>query len=327
MLDEPSCFFPSEFENMSQYNEADWVPACTGPLSQITYSMDNSYLTPQMSCADPASFPATPAISRPRSSAGIFAPELDTLHRPRSHSTGMYPSPVDSYAFSHNALGIKQGAVEDLTFSNASYMRSPTGLATRSPTPYHGPMAVPELNVTSTGMNPIPIAPNPAGLQKMSSLKRGRDDDAAETAPKRRRRSSLNTATFELSDEERLLLRLKDEVNLPWKDIALRFQLELGKSHQVPALQMRYKRLRERLRGWTEPDVQALQQARDYWEKFKWDIIATKMLDFGCGEKWPAKYCIRKWEELHPERDASRERGAGAGSDHGSPEAFTPRPL
>lgn len=24
------------------------------------------------------------------------------------------------------------------------------------------------------------------------------------------------------------------------------------------------------------------------------------MLDFGAAEKWPAKYCERKWEELHP---------------------------
>ena len=69
--------------------------------------------------------------------------------------------------------------------------------------------------------------------------------------------------------------------------------------------------------------VDALQQARDYWEKFKWDIIATKMLDYGCGEKWPAKYCLRKWEELHPELDM---RGERTGSGDGSPELLTPRP-
>jgi hypothetical protein len=26
------------------------------------------------------------------------------------------------------------------------------------------------------------------------------------------------------------------------------------------------------------------------------------MLDFGASERWPAKYCARKWEELHPGR-------------------------
>jgi hypothetical protein len=29
------------------------------------------------------------------------------------------------------------------------------------------------------------------------------------------------------------------------------------------------------------------------------------MLEFGAQEKWPAKYCERKWEELHPETAAS----------------------
>lgn len=26
------------------------------------------------------------------------------------------------------------------------------------------------------------------------------------------------------------------------------------------------------------------------------------MLDFGASERWPAKYCARKWEEMHPGR-------------------------
>ena len=28
------------------------------------------------------------------------------------------------------------------------------------------------------------------------------------------------------------------------------------------------------------------------------------MLDYGATERWPAKHCARKWEELHPERVA-----------------------
>ena len=52
----------------------------------------------------------------------------------------------------------------------------------------------------------------------------------------------------ELDEEGLLLLKLKDEENLPWRDIAIRFQTDLGKSYEIPALQMRYKRLRERTR-------------------------------------------------------------------------------
>ena len=104
-------------------------------------------------------------------------------------------------------------------------------------------------------LKPVPIAPNPVGL---SHFKRGREEEShADASPKRTRRSSLNTPILELTEKEGLLLRLKDEINLPWKDIALRFQLELGKSHQVPALQMRYKRLHERLRVWTETNVRS----------------------------------------------------------------------
>lgn len=227
-------------------------------MNQISYCVDGSYLTPQMSCADPASYPATPATSRPRSSAGFYAQDVESLNRPRSQSAGLYNAPhMDEFTFTSNAMGIKHDLVEDLhyTQSPTSVMRSPLP-SNRSQAPYYPNMAGPELSINTSRLNPIPIAPNPAGLQRINTLKRGRDEESPTDAmPKRRRRSSLNTPNFELTEEERLLLRLKDEINLPWKDIALRFQLELGKSHQVPALQMRYKRLRERLRVWTDNDV------------------------------------------------------------------------
>lgn len=36
------------------------------------------------------------------------------------------------------------------------------------------------------------------------------------------------------------------------------------------------------------------------------------MLDFGSTERWPAKYCARKWEELHPDCFASIPRAQPA---------------
>lgn len=91
----------------------------------------------------------------------------------------------------------------------------------------------------------------------------------------------MNPPTPELSDEDRLLLRLKDEEHVSWKDIASRFQSELGKVYQVPALQMRLKRLRERLRVWSDADVQALRLAHEHWERHKFEIIASKVSDSG----------------------------------------------
>ena len=88
-------------------------------------------------------------------------------------------------------------------------------------------------------------------------MKRMRDeeDQYSEYGQKKRKRAPSNAGPIELNEEEQLLLKLKEEENLPWKDIAVRFQTDLGKSYQVPALQMRFKRLRERMRTWTETDV------------------------------------------------------------------------
>ncbi|KAF2093706.1 hypothetical protein NA57DRAFT_20664, partial [Rhizodiscina lignyota] len=128
------------------------------------------------------------------------------------------------------------------------------------------------------------------------------DDDTSSDGPTKRRRRSpppINTSSPELSDEDRLLLRLKDEEHVSWKDIAARFQTDLGKVYQVPALQMRLKRLRERLRVWTEADISALRMAHEYWERNKFEIIAAKMIEFGATEKWSPRQCSRKWQEMN----------------------------
>jgi hypothetical protein len=135
----------------------------------------------------------------------------------------------------------------------------------------------------------------------MAAQKRKRDEEehheSTTTAGKRRKRTS-SVASADLSEDDRFLVQLKEKDQLPWKDIANRFQSDLGKNFQVAALQMRYKRLREKFREWHDEDVSALRQAHEHWEKYKWDIIADKMRDFGIGERWPARHCARKWQEL-----------------------------
>lgn len=93
----------------------------------------------------------------------------------------------------------------------------------------------------------------------MNALKRMREDEEySEYGQKKRKRAPSTSGPVELNEEEPALRKLKEEENLPWKDIAIRFQTDLGKSYQVPALQMRFKRLRERMRTWTETDVSRL---------------------------------------------------------------------
>jgi methylphosphotriester-DNA--protein-cysteine methyltransferase len=109
--------------------------------------------------------------------------------------------------------------------------------------------------------------------------KRSREDDEFSEQAKRRKRSETNASstTIELGEEDKLLIQLKDEDGMPWKDIAARFQSDLGKTYQIPALQMRLKRLRERMRVWTETDVRALRMAHEYWVQSKFDIISQKV--------------------------------------------------
>lgn len=146
------------------------------------------------------------------------------------------------------------------------------------------------------------LAPQPLEIPRSNTLKRSRDDEEDATDDsKRRKRSDSNTSThFELGEEDKLLLQLKEEESMPWKDIAARFQTDLGKSYQIPALQMRLKRLRERMRVWTEADVRALRMAHEYWTQNKFEIISQKMLEFGAQEKWTARQCARKYAEIEP---------------------------
>jgi hypothetical protein len=123
-----------------------------------------------------------------------------------------------------------------------------------------------------------PIAPQITDITNQLTAKRQRDEEEAVQESKRRRRSESNTsAQPELSDEDKLLLKLKDEDAIPWKDIAARFQAELGKTYQIPALQMRLKRLRERLRVWSDTDLKALRMAHEFWTQNKYDIISQKV--------------------------------------------------
>lgn len=122
---------------------------------------------------------------------------------------------------------------------------------------YGGDFGTAATTMSPVRAGPVPIAPDPVGLRQMNALKRMREEeeDYSDLYQKRRKRVPSQSGPVELNEEEQLLLKLKEEENLPWKDIAVRFQRDLGKSYQVPALQMRFKRLRERMRTWTETDV------------------------------------------------------------------------
>jgi hypothetical protein len=116
-------------------------------------------------------------------------------------------------------------------------------------------------------------------MQQLNSARHRRNDEELDW-PSAKRHKSIPTSPspqIELSDEDRLLLKLKDEDGLSWRDIQARFLEELGQEHNQPALQMRINRLRRRLQVWTDVDVEALRRAHDYWMENKFDIISSKV--------------------------------------------------
>ncbi|KAF1809341.1 hypothetical protein P152DRAFT_476475 [Eremomyces bilateralis CBS 781.70] len=147
------------------------------------------------------------------------------------------------------------------------------------------------------------IAPNPNGLQQLHARKRKASVDEYDSPPVKRKRQTPPPLAGDMTEEDRLLVKLKDEDGLAWKDIAARFHSEFGKLYQVPALQMRLKRLREKMRLWTDVDLHALRMAYEYWERNKFEIISAKMAEFGAMEKWTPKQCSRKWHSIQTGSD------------------------
>ncbi|KAI9821047.1 MAG: hypothetical protein M1827_003780 [Pycnora praestabilis] len=140
---------------------------------------------------------------------------------------------------------------------------APTQLLALPQSPYRFDTAGSNLGHPPKRTKLVPIAPHPVGLQKLHALKRSRSEvsdshDPAELQlSKRRKRSPSLTppSNFNLSKEDNLLIQLREYENLPWKDIALRFEVEVGKVYKVATLQMRYHRLRLRIKMWTDTDV------------------------------------------------------------------------
>lgn len=191
------------------------------------------------------------------------------IERPRS-SPSTFGPPSNEIPWPENPLGIR--------FPVAEPQMMTTGINTAS---YHAPAAEfttpspPQRRSSADTQRYYPsLAPNPAGLGSKRRQEQEEEETMLRSNSKRRKR----TPSLEhLNDEERLLISLKEEEALPWKEIAARFSIQLGQSITVATLQMRYLRLRQRFRNWEERDIEALRQAHDYWEKCKWEIISAKV--------------------------------------------------
>lgn len=247
------------FSPVSQYSKTSEVPQ-----PEFVRHSEEPYAEPKPATEAPGSHLQSDSNTpnRPRSSPSTFVPNQQTA------------GPVE-YPWTMNPLGISTPGMHEHYYSSPTYppLRDRSPRFSEPAMDLHGDMIAPQPRRMYA-----PIAPHPSG-PRTSAPKRSRDDDEdpSEHAKRRKRSDSNTNMTIELGEEDRLLIKLKDEESMPWKDIAARFQSDLGKTYQIPALQMRLKRLRERMRVWTEADVKALRMAHEYWVQSKFDIISQKV--------------------------------------------------
>jgi hypothetical protein len=142
----------------------------------------------------------------------------------------------------------------------------------------------PRINQSYLGHNQAPVllsTPNPLSLRAVSkddgkdyrhgslqpvspsSTTHSSFAESIGPLPSRRKRKPLRDSqdgevvlSGEMTPEEQILMQLTAQENLPWKEVAARFKEQTGKAMKVPALQMRKKRLVERLRVWTPNEVE-----------------------------------------------------------------------
>ena len=250
--------YPSKVMNPHQFPEPDWNH--NSPLDRSTYQPKplhpfTNFQEPLLSQTSLAEY-ASPTYSAPHRPPPIqvshIPNQLLPLSRPKSSPSTFGPN-VEDLLFTENPFRMKQEDYPPPIFT----MSPQASHSNKANSPYYPteyPVSNPSQSPSRT--RPVPIAPDPIGLSNINAMKRAREDEEySDYGQKKRKRAPSQSGPVELNDEEQLLLKLKEEENLPWKDIAVRFQTDLGKSYQVPALQMRFKRLRERMRTWTDTDV------------------------------------------------------------------------
>ncbi|KAF3484089.1 uncharacterized protein GIQ15_03413 [Arthroderma uncinatum] len=286
--------FPGQMSNMLDHQE--WVTPGT------TYTTTSN---PYVSTSH-----ANQAMLTPISLSGSVL--LDPRHSPsqghQQHQDPRYPSMgggiqhglgiTGTSALSYVQPGMPSynpfhrpmmGNIVDHTDS-AGYERERSQMrTTRAPphTPAHTPVHL---------RPPVTIAPNPAGLRQLEQERQISQEEQAQRNPRRRRRTRRRST--QLEEETDFAIKLRNE-GYAWKDVVSRVNFAFNANYTASRLQMRITRRWQRMmKGWSEDDIQALQNAHSYWETEKFEIISQKIQDFGATKRWTPSQCEQKWELL-----------------------------
>lgn len=209
-----------------------------------------------------SSFPASPYVC-PEPFFGAYGVSATPVSG-RSESS---PSLNQSPAHLHSAGGLSSSSSSHarLPAQNASTFRSqnqapiliaPSPSALRPATKQEGgPYRHNSLQSISTAPSSATVAQG-AFSEPLGSLLPARGKKRK--SPCRDSREKDMVFADDKTMDEELLLDLSHRQQLPWKEVQKRFNEATGKQMQVPALQMRKKRLIERIRQWTDDDVMTL---------------------------------------------------------------------
>ncbi|QSZ29387.1 hypothetical protein DSL72_003901 [Monilinia vaccinii-corymbosi] len=273
--------------------------------SKIPTSEQNYPTSPALFCQSPYygafGVSATPKSGRPAELTSTTSPQNTAS---TAIGTDIHRSP---YATPAPSLGNHRGSnpAPVLIAPNPSTMRPatrPEEMPYRESLPYGRHDSMQPLNSTPTSIDSYNSTPpqQQYPVQQLGSL------------PSRRKRKTTpaqqegNIVYYgEVDPEGQLLLELAQMDGVPWKEIAKQFNAATGKNLKVPALQMRKKRLCERLRVWTDSEERALTLAWEDYNNAKWEEIAKGMLNHGVQEKWSKDAVRRKCNELFPPDDRS----------------------
>ncbi|KAM5470333.1 hypothetical protein MferCBS49748_002506 [Microsporum ferrugineum] len=146
-------------------------------------------------------------------------------------------------------------------------------------------------------------------------------DDEAETPSKKKRgtpgkgtpgkagKRALPGSLEEASEEDKMMLRMRDEENKPWSEIRAAWEEITGEAVGGSTLSNRYQRIKANFTVFsTQDEAKLLQLKMEIEEKFeseKWCRIADAMESAG-GKRYPAAALQKKFKEL------GRKKGTGA---------------
>jgi hypothetical protein len=251
-------------ENLSTVRPLPFDIAASGintvlqPLSYGPSGYNETIFSVAPNYPSPEHIPSTPALSQ--------TDAMGDYSRPSSVFSSAENSHLDQHSFNGPARTLIHSSpyVEDIIFPDHNQYSHSHHSSPRTPhfsCPQGGYYeAQSMLQPQPISRREIAIAPQPIiGVKRRASEMS--DAQTEENAPtrrrirKRRQASNSDHLPKELKDEERLLLWCKDHETLSWKEVAAKMQQELGKELQVPCLQMRFKRLKEKMNKWAAIDV------------------------------------------------------------------------